>query len=140
MMRLGSIRLCIALLCLCAGCATPSQDMELEDIVGVWRMELAEKVWGPWMFLNENGTFAFTNVPNPDENLIADEYSVKGRYELEGSKIILHHDEDARPCPGGVVSLEIEITEDGKIQGSNWQGDCEPDFPGPIYTFQRVGT
>lgn len=130
---------CLLALSLFTACQpAPVSRLSIDDIVGTWRMELADKAWGPWMFLNEDGTFAFTNVPNPDENPIADQYSVKGRYELEGNTITFHHDMDGTGCPGGVDSWKIEITKEGKLQGTLLEADCQPPFPGPIYIFSRL--
>jgi hypothetical protein len=128
---------CLLAVSLITACQ-PTESITVDDIVGDWRMQTSVEVWGPWLFLDEDGTYTFANVPNPNENPIADEYSVKGRFELEGSTLTMFHDIDSDACPGGEDSYTIEITEDGKLQGTLLETDCPLPFPGPTYTFVRL--
>lgn len=130
--------LCLLVLGLIIACQ-PSASITVDDIVGEWRMELAGKAWGTWLFLNEDGTFAMTHGQDYDPNSPYGKYTERGRFELDGNKITFFIDE-SDDCPGSVTSSEIELTEDGKLQATALTGDCEPEyfFPGPVYTFSRI--
>ena len=111
----------------------PTGDISLEEIYGVWRMEISGEAWGSFMFLNEDGSYIIAGSNDPDPMSSFD----FGQYDLEGNSITFLADKESTGCPGYRIWAAIELIEGDKLQLRELDEECPNSFPGPIATFVR---
>jgi hypothetical protein len=105
----------------------PVSEISVDDILGVWRMEVSGEAWGPFLFINEDGTYIIAGSKDPDDINTYD----FGQYELEGDSITFQADKESQGCPGYRTWVAIELIESEKLQFRVLDEECPSTFPVP---------
>ena len=107
------IVLCLFTLSLITACQ-PVESITVDEISGVWRSESG----GHFLFLNEDGTF-FQAASNSPENPF-----VFGQWQLEGTTLTIHADDESPFCAGYSASTQVEFIEEDKFKSIGIKDDC----------------
>ena len=105
--------LCLFTLGLITACQ-PVESITVDEISGVWRSESGI----PFMFLNEDGTF-FQSASNSPENAF-----VFGQWQLEGTTLTIHADDESPFCAGYSASTQVEFIDEDKFKSILIKDDC----------------
>jgi hypothetical protein len=107
------IVLCLYALCLITACQ-PVESITVDEISGVWRSESGV----PFLFLNEDGTFSQAASNNPENPFVF------GQWQLEGTTVTLHADDESPFCAGYSVTTQVEFIEEDKFKVILIKDDC----------------
>jgi hypothetical protein len=105
--------LCLFALGLITACQ-PTEEIDIEDLYGVWRSENSV----PFLFLNEDGTFSQAASNNPENPFVF------GQWQLEGTTLTSHADDESPWCAGYSISLQVEFIEEDKFKTILIKDDC----------------
>ena len=105
--------LCLFTLGLITACQ-PVESITVDEISGVWRSESGI----PFMFLNEDGTFSQAASNNPENPFVF------GQWQLEGTTLTIHADDESPFCAGYSASTQVEFIEEDKFKNILINNDC----------------
>ncbi len=107
------IVLCLFTLGLITACQ-PVESITVDEISGVWRSQSGGHFWS----LNEDGTF-FQSASTIPENAF-----VFGQWQLEGTTLTIHADDESLFCAGYSASTQVEFIEEDKFKSIGIKDDC----------------
>jgi len=111
--------LCLFTLGLITACQ-PVESITVDEISGVWRSENSV----PFLFLNEDGTFSQALSSSPENPFVF------GQWQLEGTTLTTHADDESPVCAGYSVTFQVEFIEEDKFKNILIKDDC-PEGEGP---------
>jgi len=105
--------LCLFTLGLITACQ-PVESITVDEISGVWRSESGVA----FLFLNEDGTFSQAASNNPENPFVF------GQWQLEGTTLTIHADDESAFCAGYSASTQVEFIDEDKFKSILIKDDC----------------